>query len=593
MVRKFFIFTLLYFTSAFCTPSVTLDLSEVRFLKDKSGKIRPTVFLGETFTLQITTVGGRENVRVEGLEQFSTQGKSQSSSISVDNSKMLIEQTIDYKLIPKKEGSFIIGPATTRIDGKTIESNKVIVHVQRRTEKIKSDKPVETDSGKVISKPYKIICELTLDKKNVFVEEPLVVTMSLYHRGSGYNIRGIVPPQFPNCTVKEDEKVKQFKRYKNGETYSVIQKNFIVFPGKPGILNISPAKAVYTTRVSQPKRRLGFFDDNFFSNFFSNQTQQKIAPSNSLSITVEKLPTETTQKEAQGIGTFSRFSARCNKLTADINEPVSLTLELEGSANFDLILPPKLSLPDIFKSYDSKTEFVPGKYPSHGTKRFSFILQIPEQGTWTIPKQIFSYFDTKENKFKTLKTSPITLMIKLPHGYTAAPEKETPTPPVAKITDLLHRQKDIHFIEESAPATRKKPFSIPLGFLIIITLLIPGIFYASVILDPLKNKFLNKQKNIFDTSTKNIIDAIEFNEFEKFYSIFVNFIAKRTNIPQHKVTHEKIIKLLSGTSRVEQFSEFLKECAQYSFASTKLPRNDVEKLKQEALDWLKFLNKNI
>ena len=97
MVRKTFLFSLLYFTSALCAPSVTLDLSGIRFLRD-NGKIKPTVFLGETFTLQATIVGGRENVRIKGLEQFITHGTNQSSNVSVDNSNLLIEQTINYKL---------------------------------------------------------------------------------------------------------------------------------------------------------------------------------------------------------------------------------------------------------------------------------------------------------------------------------------------------------------------------------------------------------------------------------------------------------------------------------------------------------------
>jgi hypothetical protein len=587
MVKKLFAFTLFLVTNAWCAPSITLDLTGVRFLKDRSGKLQPTAFLNETFSLQATVVGGRERVRVEGLEHFVRQGTSQSSNISVDNSKMLVEQTIEYKLAPKKEGTFVIGPASTRIDGKIIESNKVVVHVKRRPHQVPN-----TESEAETEAPYKIFCELSTNKKNVFTEEPFVITLSLYHRGSGYNIRGIIPPQFPNCTVKEEKKGTQFKQDKNGVTYSVLQKRYLVFANKPGKIKISPASAIYNVKSKRPKRGLGFFDDEFFSNFFSNQAQQKAAPSNSISINVEKLPTD---KEAQGVGTFSRFTAWCDKKMADVNEPITLTLELEGSTNFDLILPPKLSLPNNFKSYDSKTDFLLGKNISSGIKKFSFIIQVPEQGTWTVPKQTFSYFDTKDKKFKTLVTEPIPLEIKLPRGYTP-PSVATPAAPtpVVKITP----QKDIHFIEENAPATKQHSIALPLWLLIMLILLITGVFYVGAVaktFEPLKNKFVSQKKNIFNMYKQRITDAIEFNECEKLYSLFVDFISERTNIPRHEVTHARIGMLLEKVSvdRVDRFRTFLKECAQYSYASTDRRIKDMIQLQQEALDWLRFLNKNL
>jgi len=587
--------------------SVSLEVSGIHYLK-KNNVIIPTVFLGESFELKASIVGSKHSpnqLKISGLESFTIHSKSSHSNISVHNFDMQIEKTTGYTLLAKKLGTFRIGPATLRQNGKKISSNVVSIHVAQPSEQLRSkvvSRPQTNKSNNSSATEYELFATLEADKITAFTEEPVIVTISIYHRGNIAGIRGLRPPQFSSGTLKEIKKVKEFKTIRNGKTYGVIQKKYILFPSQPGTLSISSAQVIYTIRTNVQRDRAGFLSNQFFSSIFNSGVQQRVSSSNPLTITVTKLPPHTQAPD--GIGTFSLFQATVDKTNVVVNEPIKLQLSITGQANFDLILPLKPQLPAHFKSYDSKTELKQDieKNLAHATKTFEFIVQIPQAGPAVIPTQTFTAFDTQTKSYTTLRSNPIRLSVTMPPGGAAAypklpTESEAVEPPVSTT--------DIHFIHEDGPISATKKGAIPLVVLLLITLIIPALFYSKSIVGFISSLSQHIRTLFGGTSRRTTLSKyqnqmtklIESQEFDSLYPFFKRFLADVFAIHPRLVNEDEIKQRLTkhqlSPKHINAFIQFLQECAQYSFASQQIRSTDAEKFAQQANSWLELIYKSI
>ena len=457
---------------------------------------------------------------------------------------------MQYTIRPRREGRFTIGPAKITEHGKTYQSSKAVVNVISKPNRPPAGAPPEKQE---------VYCSLDADKKSAFIEEPITITLSIFHRGEEYEIKGVVPLKFPDCTVDEPEGFNEFKTERAGRTFSVIQKKILVYPSKPGKLEIFPAQVVYQVKKKQQKKRNerdNFFGLSFMTPFFE-EVEQKTTVSNTLSIDVKTIP---GSNNFDGIGSFYSFTAHADKTNILVNEPITLTLELKGSANFDIVMPPVLTLPPSCKSYDSKTD------QTEDSKKFEFIVQFPEPGSNKIPAQAFSYFDTKIKKHKTIKTEPIEVTI---NGSNNG----------KKITININKKtnktgEDIHFIEEEGSATKQAPFSLSLKIFLILLLLIPVFSYHKFLISKLSkklNKLFTKERSLLIKYE----EKIKACNADQIYSIMLEFLSE-----------EKIEQKLKEK---KELLEFLKECAQYSFAVSHVTEENFLELKEKAISYIKEL----
>lgn len=555
--------------------NISLDLSGVHFIKNASGKVVPTAYLGDSFQLKAIISGtdqSGEPIKIKGIEQFEIGGESTSTNIIINNNVSSGEKVIEYTLITKSQGSFSIGPATVTISGKTYTSNTVSLNIAPAEKRIDTKKSVRRDNGSSSnnSEDYEMLCTLSANKKTLYTEEPTTVTLTIKYRGQITSIRGIIPPA--NSSLKDLNTQRRYKTTGNGKSYDVIEIKYSFTPSKPGEQKISPAQVIYFVQENERQERDLF--NSFFGSFSFGQ-KQKFAVSNDLSILVKQIP--SFDKKVDGIGTFTSFTAKVDKNNVVVNEPITLSLELVGDANFDIILPPTLVLPEGCKSYDSK--------------KFEFILQFPRGGNWTIPAQEFTYFDTVKEQLKTLYTKPISIIVSEPVGSVSTFSQQQVLPKQVLQKQEKTKYDDINFIEENAPANKTAPYSIPTSLILILMALTPLVlFYRKIF----AIKIFTSRRESLNSYQKKLTSIIEYNEFDKLYSLFLSFFSEVTKIPQHKITEEIIEKKLleqnKPKEKIDQFLNFLKECAQYSFTSMELPTEKLEILQNNANNWLKFIN---
>jgi len=611
--KKTFLFFMLFFAPGLLVGanfSVSLELSGIHYIK-KNNAVIPTAFLHESFDLKVIIAGTQQapnQVNIKGIEKFRIRGENSHSNVSITNSGMLVEQTTGYTLVAKGEGTFQIGPVTLTQNGQTVTSNTVTVAVEKKTEQLKAQLvaksvPTTTSATEKQESPEKseFYCTMRADKKNVFTEEPVLVTVAIHQCGNdNISIRGMQRPEFPNCTVREIEQVHEFKKQIDQKTYNVIEKHYIVFPSKPGALTITPAQIVYNVREQRKGRHSSFFSNDLFSTFFNHSLQQKVTPSNPVMIAVKKIPPHT--EHTDGIGDFSLFDVSVDKTNVAVNEPIKLTFMLTGNANFDLIIPLTPTLPKYFKSYDSKTDYqqVIKNNMLEGTKTFEFIVQIPRAGNAKIPQQTFSYFDTKSQTIKTLLSPQIPLTVTMPDGVSNAPliplrndDQINPTnTPVVGI--------DIHFIQEEGPLTHKHRTQLSILIFFLFLILIPSLVYfkrLTGLFAPLLVRIIPTNKKLAPRYQKQITHLVENNQMEQVYQLFISFLAEVSGLPAATITENWTKTYLEknnfSSEKIDSFIQFLHECAQYSFTTQTIATTDLQRFEQQANYWLLFISQTI
>lgn len=595
LISKFILIFLL-FSVLGATPTIELEVSEQNATQEADGTLSYRVAQQETFFVSVTVKNGSQDgqeVKVEGLNQFHVLGQSQSSNMQIINNQVTSAQTIQYQVVAAQQGTFILGPA--RIDGQDQAASKTIKIIvgapgSDSARNVSSDK--QTGHAKQQT-PYTVVCKAQSDKKEVVVGEPLVVTLMIFVQGRLSNVM-LQPPTFPDFVVKEVKKEITKEAQINNVKGTLIEKKFVLFPLKTGKLAIKPFVVSFMVPMQRQRRRgqFGFFDEDFFSSFFGEQRQvQKSAVSQELKIDVTAVP-HISGKNIEGVGDFTSFKAAIDKTNAVANDPLLLTLTIEGKGNFDQITTPKLNVPDSMRWYESKTEInedVTTQYVG-GSKKYEFVIQCGDAGKQTIPAQTFTYFDTKTKTVKNLQTDPLVLNIQPRKGE----ESKAVAPALPSSTNEKPIQKpperpsagQVLPKEEQEPPT---PTALN-WYLFLLLALVPLLFFAfrqrrvvaAMIAKVCTRMRPAKKLSALDATLKSIETT---NQYAQLYQFFVHAFEIKYSVSADLVTESWMEQTLVQTARwdherVAAFLDFMALCAQIHFSSQKISTDGKELIKR-------------
>ena len=180
----------------------------------------------------------------------------------------------------------------------------------------------------------------------------------------------------------------------------------------------------------------GFFEDPFFNdsaidNFFG-RTEQKPIVSVSPEVVFTVVPLPTTGQPAEFTGAIGDFSLQVTAAPTEveIGEPITLTMEVSGTGNFDRVEPPKVPESADWKTYAPSAKFVEQGNSSTGTKIFEqAIVAKNAAGSPMLPLS-FSYFNPQQKRYITITAAMPDLHIKKPAALPAAKPGQpvVPTP---------------------------------------------------------------------------------------------------------------------------------------------------------------------
>ncbi len=381
---------------------------------------------------------------------------SYSSSTQIINGKITTKTTYTYVyyLQALKEGKYVIPPAAISIKNKTYHSDSLRIEVIGASP-TRQDATAPGRSGnqeQVEETGDDIFVNLSLDKRNVFIGEPIGVTVKIYTRVDITGINEIKYPGFEGFlkTDLETPPLTSLQRENvNGTIYGTgIVQQFLLYPQFPGEVTIDPVQISVLIRQKTGQ------SDPFFGDFFSTYTTiPKAVMSKPVKIRVNPLP-GIKPDDFSGIVGKITLNSSLNKDTVNINDAVNLKMVIAGSGNLKLANAPVMKLPADIEVYDPRItdNLRNGIAGTTGQKTFEYLLIPRHYGDFTIPPVTYSFFNSASRQYERITTPEMRF-----HARKGTDQNTgiTVYGGVAK-EDVRYLGKDIRFISTKPGVLKKR-----------------------------------------------------------------------------------------------------------------------------------------
>ena len=247
-----------------------------------------------------------------------------------------------------------------------------------------------------------IFIKTSISKKSCYAGEPILVTYQLYTAVACHS-RVTKQVAFSNCSVIEmtpNNEPDQIQ--KEGDKNYRIQliRRVQLIPLQAGDLVIPPATVNNDVDFSTP------------DNPYLEKTYTEDISSEPYTVQVHVLPAPQPDDFTGVTGRFS-ISAKVDSTNVAEGENNRLQITITGAGNIEAVQEPKVDWPKHTEHFDAQDSQHINRtnFPESGDKTFIIPFISRKKGPMTIPDISFSYFDTDLNKFETVTTKEIRLLI--------------------------------------------------------------------------------------------------------------------------------------------------------------------------------------
>lgn len=535
------------------------------------------VVMGQQFRLAYTVNAEAKasDLRIPELTDFDVlMGPSTSSSMSTQiiNGSVSTETayTFTYILMPKKEGTFNVGPASIKVKGANYTSNAIAIKV------LPPDKAAEAsgNSGQAaaIGKDDYFV-RMEVSKRNVYEQEGFLVTFKLY-AARMCGLENAKFPEFEGFLAQEIElpNPQWTQDHYNGRNYfTVVLKQTVLYPQRPGKLTIESGKFDAIIQIPTQRKIRSIFDE--FANAYDNV--RKVLVSSPVTVDVKPLPSGKPASFSGGVGNFT-MTSEINSNNVKTNDAVTVKVKISGNGNIKLIKNPEVVFPNDFDIFDPKveTDVKTTTAGVTGSKTIEYMAIPRYAGDFEIPAIAFSYFDPKSASYKTIKSEPYKLHVEQGEGGSGS------SPVVSNFSNKesvkylgkdirFLKVKDFHFIANN---------DIFFGsFMYYMCYLVPAILF--IVFFFIYRKQVKENSNIALVRTKkankiavkrlkNAGKLMKENKKEEFYDEVLRalwgYLSDKLNIPQATLTKDNVETELAkygvDESLTNEFMDILNTC---------------------------------
>lgn len=494
---------------------------------------------------------------------------STSSSTSFVNGKRTssFEQTYTYMLMAQRAGTFTIGPATVKVDGENVQSNGVRIEVlpedqqPQQTQSTQSNRNTQNNQSSQSSQASSenIFVRTIASKTKVHEQEALLITYKLYF--ANVDVAQLTNntklPEFTGFLKQDLEQgeIQTELEHYNGRNYqTAVLYRTVLYPQHSGDITIDPAKFEAVLRVQTQQRARSIFDDFFGS--YTNVTKMLTAPG--VTIHVNALPGGKPAGFSGGVGKFNLTSS-ISQTELQVNEAVTIKLDISGSGNMKLIKTPAIDWQEGFEPYDPKVtnNFKTTTSGVSGTKSIEYLAIPRNAGEYTIPAVKFSYFDIDEKAYKTLTTPEYTIRVKRGAGAANDKGEEAVVVNYTQKEDIKQLGTDIRYIDTKAPKQSTEYrlqntdliwlwYVVPLLLAIILLIVLRKQIKEASDLTRMKYKRANK---VAQKRLKAAAAALKANDKEAFYAAIEQaawtYLSDRLSIPMAELNKDNIATILA------------------------------------------------
>ena len=377
-------------------------------------KAPATVVMGNAFQLvyTINTLADPNELRTPAIAGFDIvagpfTARSEQSINGVYSSSM----SFTLMLMPKKVGTFSIGPASIVVNNQRLMSNGLSIQVlppDKNAANSSQGNGIRSEGGTSFQSASNqdVFIRAIVSKTKVYEQEAFLVTYKLYSIPDIVGFEDVKFPDFKNFVMQQidlsNDRQTQLEHY-NGRNYTTaVIYQVLLFPQRSGEITIDRAACTAIIRLRTQQKVHSIFDD-FFDTY---QDIKKVLIAPPIRIDVQPLPLKDKPASFSGaVGDF-QLSSNLSKTIVKTNESVTLELKITGTGNLKLINNLPVVFPQGFDTYDPKVD---NNYRTTangvtGTKTIDYIAIPRQAGDFTIAPVSFSYFDVSTHSYKTLST---------------------------------------------------------------------------------------------------------------------------------------------------------------------------------------------
>ncbi len=583
---------------------LVLSAVKVVIAQDVSFKaIAPeAVVMGQQFQLAFTVNAEAKDLRIQEIPDFEILfGPSQSSAFSTQflNGKSTSETTFTftYILMPKKEGTFNIPPASVKVKNANYTSNALVIKVLPED---KAGEAAKTQGQSATSglASDELFVQMQVSKRSVYEQEGFLVSVKLYSINGVEQLGNVKFPEFEGFLVQDIEMQNvqaSLENYNNRNYRTYLLKQAVLYPQRSGKLTIEGGRIDAQVRIRTQQRARSIFDDLFDG----TQAVTKTLTINPVTIDVKPLPSGKPVSFSGAVGEFS-MSSSLTPTSLKTNEAVTLNLKISGSGNIKLIKNPEVTFPNDFELYDPKPT-IDTKTTTAGVSGSKTIeyMAIPRfAGDFEIPAVNFSYFDPKSGTYKTLSTESYKLHVEKGEGGEGGAG-----PVVSNFSSKENVQylgQDIRYLKVKEAHFVSNGEIFFGSFTYILAYLVPAILFIVFFL--IYRKQVKENANIALVRTKkankaairrlkNAAKLMKENQKEAFYEEILRalwgYLSDKLNIPQANLTKDNVEAELTmygiSDTLIREFMDILNTCEFARYAPSQVGET-MEKLYELTAD---------
>lgn len=340
-----------------------------------------------------------------------------------------------YTLEAIRPGRFIIPGAMATVNGKAVKSNDVVLEV---ISKEKAAKLFDRNSGDPNSDyvlrpgedPYEkirqnLFLKLVVDRTNCFAGEPVLAIFKLYSRLES-NSDIVKNPGFYGFTVFDRvnlaDKQASTERV-NGKVFDVHTiREVQLFPLQAGTFTIDAMEIKNKIEFSHSSinkkteqqivegMQVNTNEDAENANTEVFETNMHTEP---VAIRVMPVPVKNKPTAFNGaVGAFA-ISASAGKDQIAKNEEGVFEITISGNGNFTQLSAPSIDWPDGMEGFEPmvRDSLDKTKLPLAGSRTFRYAFICNQSGLYHLPAVNFSFFDPRNNNYKTVSTTTIPVEI--------------------------------------------------------------------------------------------------------------------------------------------------------------------------------------
>ena len=339
-----------------------------------------------------------------------------------------------YTLEAGSAGQYEIAGAMVTINGKILQSNRVLVTVITRDEAYRRLAQDKSAAGSNYflrpgEDPYQkirdnLFIKVNVDRKNCVPGQPVLATFKLYSRlESKSDI--VKNPGFYGFTVFDmvnlaDKQVDV--ETINGKAFDVhTVRKVQLYPLQPGVFTIDPMEIRTTVEFSRKvlnKKTEQEVSEGMLGKHHDAPSEgatifESSISSDPITITVKPLPEKNKPATYTGATGHFTIAIAVNKDSLARNEQGFLDITIHGKGNFIQLDAPVVAWPKGMEVFEPviRDELDKTSLPLSGSRRFRFPFVCATDGRLEIPAIRFSFFDTDSNSFRTIQSGKASVVI--------------------------------------------------------------------------------------------------------------------------------------------------------------------------------------